>query len=55
MTFRVGAPSSYNHLEKFGDHKHHDMGDLLVLICYLASSNHVLKGSCDILGGSPSW
>lgn len=32
-----------------------DMGDLIILICNVASFDYVFKSLLDDMGGSPSW
>ena len=27
----------------------------MVLVCHVISQDHMVKGSCDFMGGSPSW
>ena len=39
---------------KFGDHRHSDSGDIMVLICHIISQDHLIKGSWDFTGWSPS-
>ena len=42
------------YLAKFGDHRHSDGGDIVVLVSHMISEDHVIKGSCDIIGRSIS-
>ena len=39
---------------KTDDHNHSGNEDIMVSVCYVISPNHVVKGSCDFMGGSPS-
>ena len=48
MVLWLGAPSSVHHPDRFGDHKHWDMKDLIIVIC------HVFEESCDVMSGSCS-
>ena len=41
-----------HHPDKFGDRKHCDIGDMF-LICQLTSRDHMFKGLCEPMGGSP--
>ena len=27
----------------------------MVLVCHVISQDHMVKGSCDFMGGSPLW
>ena len=42
-----------HHLAKFGGHGQSGSG-VMNLVCHVISQDHVIKGSCDLLGGSPS-
>ena len=39
---------------KFVGHGQCGSGDIMVLVCYVSSRDHVIKGSCDYMGRSPS-
>ena len=39
-------------MDKFGDHRHCDMGDLIVLIDHVTSRVHVFKGLGNFVSGS---
>ena len=45
----------YRNPENYGDNRHFDMGDLIILICNVASFDYVFKSLLDDMGGSPSW
>ena len=36
---------------EFGGHRHCYSGDIMILVCHVI---HVIKGSCDVMGRSPS-
>ena len=38
----------------FCDHRQCDNGDIMVLACHVISKDHVIKGSYDFMGSSPS-
>ena len=44
-----------HHPAKFGGHSHCGSGDIMVLVCHVIPQDHVMKGSCDFIVGSPSW
>ena len=46
--------TAYHYPDKFGGHRHCDMGDLKTVICQVTARDNVFKMSFDILGGSPS-
>ena len=35
--------------DKFGDHKHCNMGDLIIAIYHVASCDHLFKRSCEVM------
>ena len=39
-----------NHPVRFGDRRHCDSGDKMLLIYHLTSPNHVFKGLCELMG-----
>ena len=39
---------------KIGDHKHFDSRDIVVLVFRVILQDHVIKGSCEFIGRSPS-
>ena len=41
-----------SHLAEFGGHSQSGSG-VMNLVCHVISQDHVIKGSCDLLGGSP--
>ena len=44
-----------NHISaKFGGDRHHNSGDIMLLVCHLVSHDHVIKESCEFVGRSPS-
>ena len=43
----------YYHPDKSCDHKHCGTGDIF-LICHVTSRDHMCKGLCEIMDGSPS-
>ena len=43
-----------HHLAKFIRHRHCGSGDLAVLAFHVILQDHVVKGSCDFIGGNPS-
>ena len=45
----------YDHVVRFGNHKHCESGCIIFLICQVTSRDHMFKGSCKFLGGRPSW
>ena len=44
-----------HHPVRLGGHSHCSSGNKIVLICYMISQDHVMKGSCDFMGRRPSW
>ena len=44
-----------HHTAKFGDHKHCNSRDMTFLICRVISGEYIIKESCDLMVGSPSW
>ena len=42
------------HPAKFGGHWHCGSGDIMVLACHVVSQGHLIKGSYDLMGRSPS-
>ena len=38
---------------QFGGHRHYGSGDT-ILVCHMASQDHVIKGSCNFMSTSPS-
>ena len=42
------------HLAKFGDHRHCGSEDIMILVCHMILQDHVIKGSRDFKGMSPS-
>ena len=40
------------HPDRFGDHMHCDIGDIMLLICHETSSDHMFKGLCELMNGS---
>ena len=40
------------YLAKFQGHKQSGSG-IMISICHVISQNHVIKGLCDFIGGSP--
>ena len=43
------------HTAKSGGHSHSGSGVIKNLVCHVILQDHVVKGSCDFIGGSPSW
>ena len=43
-----------NNPNKFCDHRHCNSEDMF-LICHLTWPDHMFKGSCEFMGGSPTW
>ena len=43
-----------HHHAKFGGQRHCSSGDIMVLACQVISQDCEIKGSCDIMGRSPS-
>ena len=39
---------------RFGGHKHYSSGDIMTLVCHMILQVHVMKGSRDFMGRSPS-
>ena len=39
---------------KFGDHRHSDSGDIMILISHIISQDHLIKGPYDFTGWIPS-
>ena len=35
---------------KFGDHRHYDSGDIMVLVCHVNLQDHVTYGSINFMG-----
>ena len=42
------------YLAKFGDHRHCVSGYIMILVCHVTSQDHLIKGSCEFMGRSPS-
>ena len=42
------------HPTKFGGHRYYGSGDIKGLFCHMISQDNLIKGSCDIIGRSPS-
>ena len=43
------------HPAKFDGHSHFGSGVIMILVCHLISQDHMIKGSEDFMGGTPSW
>ena len=41
MSLWLGAPQGKSSSFKFGGHGHYDSEDIIVLVCYVASQDHV--------------
>ena len=41
------------HPAKFVCHSHYGSGVTMILICHVALQDHLVKGLCDIMVGSP--
>ena len=41
-------------LAKFGDHRHCDSGDIMILVCHMILQDHVIKWSFEFTGRIPS-
>ena len=41
--------------DEFGGHILCCSENIMVKICHVITQNHKIKGSCDFMGGSPSW
>ena len=41
-------------LAKFSCDRHCGSGDIIVSVCHVILQNHMIKGSNDFMGGSPS-
>ena len=57
LTLNKQMPSgkaSY-HLVKFVEGSHSGSKVIMILVCHLISLDHVIKGSYDFIGWSPSW
>ena len=54
LTLWVGPIKVNYHLAKFGGHKHCGSTDLMFLVCQGILQDHMIKGSCDVLGRSLS-
>ena len=39
---------------KFGDHRNCDIGAIMLIVFHMISEDHVIKGTCDFIGRSPS-
>ena len=55
MTLWVAAIKVRYHPAKFGGDSLSGSGLIMILICHLISQDHVIKGSCGFMGGSPLW
>ena len=44
----------YHHPAKCGGHRLCGSGYIMVLVCHLILKDHIIKGSCDFMGGLPS-
>ena len=53
MTCGVGAPQPKSTFSKFDTYRSCGRGDITLLICHVTSRDHVIKRTCDIVGGSP--
>ena len=43
------------HPAKFGGYSYSASRVIMVLVCHVILQCHIIKGSCDFIGGSPSW
>ena len=43
------------HPAKFGGRSHSGSGVIRKLVCHMILKDHVVKGSCDFMGGNHSW
>ena len=53
MTLRVTRQGIY-YSTRFAGHKHFGSGDIMVLVCQVASQDHMIKRSYDFMGRSLS-
>ena len=53
MTLWDGCTNFMSPPAKFVGHRHCDSGDGMFLIFQVISQDHVIKGSCVFMGGSP--
>ena len=53
MTLREEPPQGKSAPCQFGGHRHSRRGDLLVLVSHMILQDHLIKGSCDLMGRSP--
>ena len=42
-----------HYTDKSCEHKDCDGGDIMILICHVTSREHMFKGLCGFMGGSP--
>ena len=43
------------HPAKFSGYSYSGKGVIMVLVCHVILQDHVIKGSCNFMGGNPSW
>ena len=43
------------HPGKFCEHKNGDSGYIIFIICHATYRDHIFKGMCEFMSGSPSW
>ena len=39
---------------QFGGQRHSRSGDIIALVFHVISQHHVIKGTCEVIGRSPS-
>ena len=52
---QMPAGKASYHLVKFVEGSHSGSKVIMILVCHLISLEHVIKGSYDFIGLSPSW
>ena len=52
--YEYGFLAIFHCLAMFVDYRHCSSGDTIYLICHVTSQDHVIKGSCDLIGKSLS-
>ena len=55
VTLWVAAHKVSYHPVKFGGLSHSGSGFIMNLVCHVILQDHMIKESCDFMGGSPSW
>ena len=44
-----------HHSTQFGGYGCYGSGDIIVLVCHVTLRDHMIKGSRDLMSGTPPW